>query len=219
MRSSSLRTPYGHDRVELPGEVQRVAVRQVPAVREVHAEDGVARLQHDRYTRHVGLRAGVRLHVRVLGPEQRLRPLDGQRLGDVDELAAAVVALARISLRVLVGHHRARGVHDGHTREVLGGDQLEAEVLPRGFVGDRVGDVWVDLGQRAQVLGVGDTSCQNLRLRAALVLERPVILSMRLWWRPPAKGVSRNVDTICSAMSERRHPRAEREDIGVVVFA
>src|SRR3989442_7574495 len=33
------------DRVELAGEIQRVAVRQVTAMREVHAEHGVAGLE------------------------------------------------------------------------------------------------------------------------------------------------------------------------------
>ena len=128
-------------------------MRQVAAVREVHAEDGVARVEERQHHRHVGLRPGMGLHVGVFGLEELAGTLDGQRLGDVHELAAAVVALARVPLRVLVGHHRARGGHDGDAGEVLGGDQLEAEVLPRGLVGDRLGDVWVDLGERAQVLG------------------------------------------------------------------
>ena len=34
-----------HDRVEHPGEIERVSVGQVAAVREVHAEDRLARLQ------------------------------------------------------------------------------------------------------------------------------------------------------------------------------
>ena len=50
-----------------------MAVRQVAAVREVHAEHRVARLEQREVDRHVGLRARVRLHVGVLGAEQRLR--------------------------------------------------------------------------------------------------------------------------------------------------
>ena len=49
--------------------------------------------------RGVGLRAGVRLDVRVLGAEQRLGAVDRELLGDVDVLAAAVVASARDSPR------------------------------------------------------------------------------------------------------------------------
>ena len=80
-------------------EGQRVPVRQVAAVREVHAEDRVARLQRRQVDGHVRLRARVRLDVRVLGAEERLRAVDRERLDLVDELAAAVVALARDSPR------------------------------------------------------------------------------------------------------------------------
>ena len=104
-------------------------MRQVAAVREVHAEHGVARLEQRHVDRHVRLRAGMRLHVDVVGAEQRLGARDGGALGDVDELAAAVVALARIALGVLVGQHRAGGFEHGAADEVLGGDQLEAVVL------------------------------------------------------------------------------------------
>ena len=40
----------------------------------------------------------MRLHVGVVGGEQFPGTIDGQLLGDVDELAAAVVALAGIAL-------------------------------------------------------------------------------------------------------------------------
>ena len=88
-------------------------------------EDGVARLQQREVDGHVGLRAGVRLHVGVLGAEELLGAVDGQRLGDVDELAAAVVALAGVALGVLVGQHRAGRLQHGLADEVLRGDQLE----------------------------------------------------------------------------------------------
>ena len=60
----------GDDGVELAGEIQRMAVREVAAVRQVHPEHRVARLQQREVDRHVRLRAGVRLHVGVLGAEQ-----------------------------------------------------------------------------------------------------------------------------------------------------
>ena len=104
-----LRHAVRHDRVELAGEVQRMAVREMAAVREVHAEDGVARLEQREVDGHVRLRARVRLHVRVLGAEQRLRARDGRALDDVDVLAAAVVAPARIAFGVLVREDRAGG--------------------------------------------------------------------------------------------------------------
>jgi hypothetical protein len=44
-------------------------VCQVAAVREIHAEDGVSRLQRGHVNGNVGLCAGMRLHVGVLGAE------------------------------------------------------------------------------------------------------------------------------------------------------
>ena len=70
-------------------------------------EDRVAGLQRGEEHGLVGLRAGVRLHVGGLGVEQLLGALDRDLLDDVDELAAAVVALARIALGVLVGELRS----------------------------------------------------------------------------------------------------------------
>ena len=67
-------------------------------------------------------------------PKSCLRALDRERLGDVDELAAAVVALARIALGVLVRHHRAGGFEHGEADEVLRRDELEAFFLAADFV-------------------------------------------------------------------------------------
>ncbi len=120
-------------------------MREVAAVREVHAEHGVARLQQREIHAHVGLRAGVRLHVDVIGAEQRLRARDRQRLGDVHEFAAAVIALAGIALGVLVRHHRAGGLEHRRADEVFRRDQLQAVGLPRRFVGDGGGDFRIGL--------------------------------------------------------------------------
>ena len=62
------------------------------AVVEPQPEHRVALLEHRVVRGHVGRRARVRLDVRMLGAEQRLRPLDREPLDLVDDLAAAVVA-------------------------------------------------------------------------------------------------------------------------------
>ena len=91
--------PVRDDVVQLAGEVERMTVREVAAVGQVHAQHRVARLYGGEVHRHVGLRARVRLHVRVLGAEQLLGSGDRERLGDIHELAPAVIAPARIALR------------------------------------------------------------------------------------------------------------------------
>ena len=123
----------GDDAIQLAGKVDRRAVREVAAHRERHAQDRVAGLQHRGVHRLVRLRAGMRLHVRPRRAEQLLRALDGERLGHVDVLAAAVVALAGIALGVLVGELAA--LRDQHLAAdvVLGGDQLDVVFLASGF--------------------------------------------------------------------------------------
>ena len=87
--------PVRDDRVQVPREVDLVAVRQVAAVVEPHRQDRVAGLEAGEVDGHVRLRAGVGLHVRVLGAEERLRAVDRELLDLVDHLAAAVVAPPR----------------------------------------------------------------------------------------------------------------------------
>src|SRR5690606_12741123 len=90
-----------HGLVDLAGEVHGSAVGQVAAVGQAHAEDGVARLYQGLEYGAVGLGAGVRLDVGVIGAEQFLGAVDGQLLDDVDVLATTVVALVRVALGVL----------------------------------------------------------------------------------------------------------------------
>ena len=115
--------------VELPGEVDLQAVGQMAAVVEREPEHAVAGLQDGEVHRHVRLRARVRLHVGVLGAEQLGRAVARDLLDLVDDLAAAVVALARIPLGVLVRRHRADGLEHARPGEVLGGDQLDLAAL------------------------------------------------------------------------------------------
>ena len=92
--------------VELAAGVDGRAVGEVAAVVEAEAEHGVARVQDRLVDAHVRVGTRVRLHVGVVGAEQRLDPLDRERLDVVDDRVAAVVALARVALGVLVGERR-----------------------------------------------------------------------------------------------------------------
>ena len=118
------------------------------AVRQIHPEERVAGLEERRHRGVVRLRAGVRLHVRVIGAEQLLRAIDRQLFDLVDDLAAAVVALARKSFGVLVGERRAHGFEHGRRDEVLARDQLEPILLALRLLFDQRRDVGVGLAQR-----------------------------------------------------------------------
>ena len=124
----------GNRVVQLAADIDRRAVGQVAAMRQRHAENGVARLEHGHVDGLIGLRTGVRLHVGVFRTKQRLQAVNRKLLGLVHKLAAAVVALAGITFRILVGklaalrfHHRGAGV-------VLGGDQLDVIFLTAIFI-------------------------------------------------------------------------------------
>ena len=115
------------------GEVHRAAVRQVAAVGQVHAQNGIAWFGQREVGSHVRLAAGVGLHVDVVAAEQLLGALDGKVFGDVDEFAAAVVPLARITFGVLMRENASLRFPNGGRDEVFGGDELQLAHLPIAF--------------------------------------------------------------------------------------
>ncbi len=114
---------------------------------EPEAEDRVARLQQREVRGHVRLRAGVRLDVRVLGAEELLRAVDRELLDLVDDLAAAVVAPARIPLGVLVRRHGADRLEHARPGEVLRRDQLDLVALALELAAEQRGDLRIDVGE------------------------------------------------------------------------
>ena len=95
-------------------------VRQVPAVRQIHGQNLVTRFEHREVDRHVRLRAAVRLHIHMFAAEQSFCAINGQLLGNIDILTAAVPALSRVALGILVCQHTALGLHHCTAREVFG---------------------------------------------------------------------------------------------------
>ena len=119
------------DLEELAAEVHRAAVGEVAAVRKRHAEQGITRRHQREIGRHIGLRTRMGLDIGRLGTEDPAYALDSQALHLIDELAAAVIALARIAFGVLVGEHRSLRFEHGTADVVLGGDHLQAVLLAR----------------------------------------------------------------------------------------
>jgi hypothetical protein len=96
----------------------------------------------------------LRLDIGEAAAEQRLGALDRQLLGDVDELAAAVVAAAGIALGIFVGQDRALRLQHGAGDDVLGGDQLDLVALATSSLpmaekagGEEAGGRFVHLGR------------------------------------------------------------------------
>ena len=110
----------------------------------------------DRPERHeVGVDARVRLHIGVIGVEQRLGVVSGERLDLVDELASGVVAHVGRALGVLVAEPVAHGEQHGGRCVVLAGDQLELAALIPKFSANVVGHVWLDCGDHVERSPVG----------------------------------------------------------------
>ncbi len=101
----------------------------MPAVREVHAEIGIAGSERRIERGMICVSAAVRLNVGMLRAEQRFRALDSESFHLVDVLATAVVPLAGIALGVLIGQVRAcRREHRGRN-EVFARDKLYLRAL------------------------------------------------------------------------------------------
>ncbi len=138
----------GHDLEPAARHVDRRAVGEMAAGGEVQPHEGIAGL-HQRHEHFgIGGGAGMRLHVGKAAAEQPGHPLDRQPLGDIDELAAAVIALARQAFGVLVGQHGALRFEHGAADDVLRRDQLDLIALAAELERNRIGDLRIAVGQR-----------------------------------------------------------------------
>ena len=166
-------------------------------------------LQQRHEHRLVGLRAGVRLHVGERAVEQLAGAVDGELLGLVDVLAAAVVAPAGIALGVFVGQHRARRLEHRARDDVLRGDQLDLLALavqlalerPRRSPDRPRRGCGVNIGSGDRRLGGGLSSCH---------FDPSESLATRPAWRPPSNSVARKTFSASRAVSVpiRRWPNA-----------
>ncbi len=143
-----------HEFVHASGEVQRVPMSKMPAVRQCHAQHRVARLQHRHIDSHVRGRARVSLYVGMLCAKELLRAIDRQLLNFVGIFTAAVVAFAGIALGVFVRKDGAHGFEHRFGNKIFGGNKLQAGGLPLRFISQQFGDLRVDGIKRALHPGI-----------------------------------------------------------------
>ena len=139
-------------------DIGGAAVCQMSALAQVHAHQGIAGFEDREFYRQVGLRAGVRLDIRVLAAEELLRSLDCQRLDLIDDPAAAVIALSGIPFRVFIGQGASHSSHNRLAGPVLGSDQLNVIVLSLHFFFNGCGDLRIC--QPDFFDGIHKTSCR-----------------------------------------------------------
>jgi hypothetical protein len=104
-------------------------VREMAAVRELESHQRFPGLHDGEVRRHVRLGSAVGLHVGVVGPEQLEGAVDGVLFDLVHDLAATVVPLTRVALRVLVREDRTHGLQHRPGHEVLARNELEPVLL------------------------------------------------------------------------------------------
>src|SRR5579871_3743141 len=92
----------------------------------------------------------MRLNIGMFGAKKLLGALASQVLDNVDVFAAAVIALARITLGVFVCKDTAGGLQHGFGGEVFARDQFKPAMLALDFVLDSLVNVGVDGGKRAR---------------------------------------------------------------------
>ena len=142
----------GDDMEVLTGVVHRAAVGQVAAVVQIHAQHGISRLAERHIDRVVGLRTRVRLDVGKPCSEELADPLDGQVLGNVHTLAAAVIPLAGVALGVLVGEHAACRSQYRIRHNVLRCNELDIVLLPLILLPDCRTDLRIEPGHIVHIL-------------------------------------------------------------------
>ena len=90
----------------------------------------------------------MRLNVCVVGAEESLGTVASQVLGNVNGLAATVVALARVALGIFVGEHRTLRLEHAARNKVFARDHLECVALAIELCGQNGCDLWVGFAQR-----------------------------------------------------------------------
>src|SRR5229473_1332601 len=171
----------------------------MPALVERHTHESVAGLEQRHEHRLVGLRAGMRLHVREAAVEQLAGTVDGELLGLVDLLAAAVVAPAGIALGIFVGEHRARRFEHGARDDVLRGDQLDLLALAVQLALEHRIDRRIGLGEALGEHGQGGIGHPGSGF--AHVVQPLESLATRPTWRPPLNSVARKTFSASRAVS------------------
>ncbi len=141
--------------VKTAAEVGGIAVGQMTAVGEVHAEHFVTGLQHAEIDGGIGLGAGMRLHVGKFGAEKLAGAVDGELLDLVHFLAATIPAFAGVTFGVFVREAATLSGHDGATGEIFARDELDVVLLTMLLTLDDVGDGGIGGGEDAEGVGLG----------------------------------------------------------------
>ncbi|MPM95523.1 hypothetical protein SDC9_142678 [bioreactor metagenome] len=103
---------------------------QMTPLVQTHPQYQISGLQHGKVHCCIGLCAGMGLHICMLRAKELASAISGDILHGINTFTAAIIALARITLGILIGEMAAHGGHDRFGYEIFGGDQLNVGTLP-----------------------------------------------------------------------------------------
>ena len=126
------------------GYVYRRPVRKMPAVGKIHAEDGVARIQKRKEYGKISARSAVRLNICVFRAEKLFCTFPRDVFDLVYLLAAAVIAVIGIALRIFVREYRSGCGKDRLAHDILACDKLNVPLFALQFAFDRACKLAVD---------------------------------------------------------------------------
>ena len=115
--------------VHLAGHIYGRTVGEVTAVSKAHSHNCVAGVQKREINRLVCLCARGCLYIGKIRAEQLLCTLNRYILDNINVLAAAVIALPRITLGIFVRENAAHCRHYRGRYDILAGNQLEIALL------------------------------------------------------------------------------------------
>ena len=89
------------------------------------------------------------LNIDAIRTKQLLGTPDCDIFNNINILAAAVIALARIALCIFVGQHAAHSGHHSGGNKVFRGDQLNVALLAAKFLLHRLANLRIKAGNKA----------------------------------------------------------------------
>ena len=117
----------------------------MPAVGQVHAQHGIARLDQGEIHGQVGRSAAVGLYVGMVCLEELAGPVPGDVFHYVHTLTTAIIALAGVAFGVFVGQHSAHRCQHGRADDVFRRDQLDVAALAIVFALNRIAHLGIEL--------------------------------------------------------------------------
>ena len=87
----------------------------------------------------------MRLHIGAVGAKNLFHAVDGELFGNVDKLAATVIAFAWVAFGVFVRQLRALRGHHGGAGVVFAGDEFDVVFLALVFGFDSGKNFWISL--------------------------------------------------------------------------